>query len=118
MISEKSCRQCGEPLKGRADKKFCDDQCRSNYNNKVYSTGTAEMRNINNILRKNRRILGSVLKTDGKGKISRFRLADQGFNFRFFTHMHTTRKGTTYKLCYDFGYLAIENDLVVVVRWD
>ena len=85
MHIEKLCLECGDVIKGRADKKFCDDQCRSNYNNKVNSDLTAEMRNVNNILRKNRRILESVVHDDGKGKISKTKLTDAGFNFKYFT---------------------------------
>jgi len=117
MKEQKLCLECGEPIKGRADKKFCDDQCRSNYNNKMNSDVTAEMRNINNILRKNRRILESVVHEDGKGKISKQKLHDKGFNFKYFTQTHITQKGSTYKLCYDYGYLPIENDFIMVIKW-
>jgi hypothetical protein len=117
MNATRNCRECGEILKGRADKKFCDDQCRSNYNNKVNSDTTAEMRNINNILRRNRRILDAVVKSEGKVRISRMNLQDKGFNFRYFTQTHTTQRGTLYKLCYDYGYLPVENDYIVVVKW-
>ena len=75
------------------------------------------MRNINNILRKNRRILDLVVSDDGKGKISKAKLHDKGFNFKYFTHTYTTQKGTIYKLCYDYGYLPIENDFFMVVKW-
>ena len=118
MQEEKQCLECGEPLKGRADKKFCDDQCRSNYNNKANSDTTAEMRNVNNILRKNRRILSTIVSPEGKGKISKTKLTDKGFNFKYHTHTHTTLKGSTYKLCYDYGYLPIENEFIMVVKWD
>jgi predicted nucleic acid-binding Zn ribbon protein len=117
MKEEKFCLECGEPIKGRADKKFCDDQCRSNYNNKINSDVTAEMRNINNTLRKNRKILESVVNDDGKGKISKTKLQEKGFNLKYFTHTYTTQKGTIYKLCYDFGYLPIENDFYIVVKF-
>lgn len=117
MSAQKLCLECGEPLKGRADKKFCDDQCRSNYNNKMNSDVTAEMRNINNILRKNRRILETVTPKEGKTKISKTKLNEKGFNFKYFTHTHTTQKGTVYKLCYDYGYLPVENDFYVVIKW-
>lgn len=118
MEENKTCLECGEPLKGRTDKKFCDDLCRSSYNNKLNSDATASVRNINNILRKNRRILESVVQKDGKGKISKIKLTDKGFNFKYFTHTYTTQKGSVYRLCYDFGYLPIENDYYMVVKWD
>ena len=117
MNKEKVCLECGEPIKGRADKKFCDDQCRSNYNNKANSDTSADMRNVNNILRKNRRILDSIISPEGKTKILKTKLSDKGFNFKYHTHTYTTQKGTTYKLCYDYGYLAIENDYIMVVKW-
>ena len=117
MTEQKLCLECGDVIKGRADKKFCDDQCRSNYNNKLNNDGTAEMRNVNNILRKNRKILETVVHDDGRGRISKTKLTDAGFNFKYFTQLHTTLKGTTYKLCYDFGYMPVENDYYVVIKW-
>ena len=36
-MEAKTCASCGEIIKGRIDKKFCDDACRSNYNNKLNS---------------------------------------------------------------------------------
>ncbi|MFA6947300.1 MAG: DUF2116 family Zn-ribbon domain-containing protein, partial [Pedobacter sp.] len=32
---ERECLDCGAALRGRTDKKFCDDQCRSNFNNRM-----------------------------------------------------------------------------------
>ena len=65
---ERFCSDCGEKLVGRADKKFCNDQCRNNFNNKVNSDTNSVMRNINNVLRKNRRIMekyyGFVIDTN------------------------------------------------------
>ena len=42
---------------GRIDKKFCSDACRNAYNNKQNKDQTNLMRNINNKLRKNFKIL-------------------------------------------------------------
>ena len=117
MHTDKSCRECGQTLQGRADKKFCDDQCRSNFNNRIYSDYDVGMRNINSILRRNRRILIAMVKAEGKAKVPKVKLADKGFNFRFFTHTYTTRRGTEYRLCYDYGYMPVENDYVLVVKW-
>lgn len=116
-VEEKICLECGEKIKGRADKKFCDDQCRSAYNNKANSDSTAEMRNVNNILRKNRRVMFELSNEEGKTRISKTKLHEQGFNFKYHTHTYTTKAGTVYKLCYDYGYLPIENDYYMVVKW-
>jgi hypothetical protein len=53
---------------GREDKKFCSDGCRNN--NKINKDSTNFMRNINNKLRKNYRIL-SELNVEGKSKTTR-----------------------------------------------
>ncbi|RYF12576.1 MAG: DUF2116 family Zn-ribbon domain-containing protein, partial [Flavobacteriales bacterium] len=33
-LMNRFCLDCNTEIKGRADKKFCDDQCRNNYNNR------------------------------------------------------------------------------------
>jgi hypothetical protein len=57
----KLCLFCEKPLKGRSDKKFCDDYCRAAYNNDLKSAANNNIRNVNNALGKNRRILESLL---------------------------------------------------------
>ena len=117
MNANRKCLECDEILQGRADKKFCDDQCRSNYNNKTNNQGIVAMRNINSILRKNYKILDSVITQDGKLKIPKIKLHDKGFNFRYHTHTYKTQKGNIYKLCYDYAYLSLDNGLVMVMKW-
>jgi len=117
-LEVKTCLECGEPIKGRADKKYCDDQCRSLHNNKANSDTTAQMRNINNLLRKNRRIMHELSNEEGKTAMAKSKLTDAGFNFKYHTHTYTTQKGSVYKLCYDYGYLPIENDYLMIIRWD
>ncbi|MSP68992.1 MAG: DUF2116 family Zn-ribbon domain-containing protein [Bacteroidetes bacterium] len=112
---ERKCIDCGDSINGRADKKFCSDQCRNSYNNRLNSTDTNFMRNVNNILRKNRRILGT-LTPNGKSSIHKDKILDLGFNFSYFTHTYTTRKGAVYFFCYEFGYLAIGNDFLSLVH--
>ncbi len=110
------CLQCGKPVKGRVDKKFCDDWCRNAYNNKRYNHLNNVVKNINNILKKNRLILEKFIP-DGKGiaKASRKKLSEQGFNFEYITHTYTTKKGHTYFFCYEYGYLPIEQDYCLLV---
>lgn len=92
---EKACLECGGKIIGRADKKFCSDQCRVSYNNKLNRDETAYMNNVTNILRKNRRVL-LELNTTGKTKVSRDKLNDKGFDFNYFTSQYKTKEGTVY----------------------
>lgn len=111
---EKKCLECGEKIKGRADKKFCSDQCRIFYNNRLNSDGTNYVRNVNNTLRKNRRIL-QELNPQGKVKVSRDKLLDKGFDFNYITSLYTTKDGNVYHFCYEHGYLALENNWYLLV---
>lgn len=114
---KRTCLNCGEPIRGRVDKKFCDDQCRNTYNNSQKSISTNLIRNINNSLKKNRSILESFLSPDDiTAKTTRDRLNRQGFNFKYFTHTYETKKGSTYFYCYEFGYLALDGDWFLIVK--
>lgn len=115
----KTCLACGKPLKGRVDKKFCDDYCRNGYNNlqKAKGVHSSYVRNINNTLLKNRKILESILP-DGEetAKANKDKLQRLGFHFKYLTHLYTTKTGKTYCYCYDYGYLPLENDWFLIVK--
>lgn len=113
-IAEKVCLECGSKISGRADKKFCSDQCRVSYNNKLNRDETAYMNNVTNILRKNRRVL-LELNTTGKTRVSRDKLNDKGFDFNYFTSQYKTKDGTIYNFCYEQGYLPLENNWYLLV---
>ncbi len=118
MSSEKKCLECGNKISGRVDKKFCSDQCRIAYNNRLNSDNTNLVRNINNTLRKNRRIL-MELNTTGKSKTTRDKLLEKGFDFHYFTSIYTTKDGAVYHYCYEQGYLQTDKDwFLLVVRQD
>ena len=111
---EKVCLECGGKITGRADKKFCSDQCRVAYNNKLNRDETAYMNNVTNILRKNRRVL-LELNTTGKTKVNRDKLTDKGFDFNYFTSHYKTKDGSVYNFCYEQGYLPLENNWYLLV---
>ena len=113
----KTCLECNDKIVGREDKKFCSDGCRNSYNNKINKDSTNFMRNVNNKLRKNYRIL-SALNVDGKSKTTRTKLLSKGFDFEFFTNILNTKTGNTYYFLYDQGYLALENDYFMLVKKD
>lgn len=114
-MGKRTCPECQEEIKGRADKKFCSDDCRSSFNNRMNGNANNLMRNINNILRKNRRILHE-LNPDGKAKVHREELLQRGFKFNYFTNTYHTKAGKAYHFCYDYGYLDIDHDFFTLVK--
>ena len=113
----KSCLTCDKPLKGRADKRFCDDYCRNSYNNQLKSISNNLVRNINHVLGKNRRILESLLpENDETAKANKDKLQRLGFHFKYITHTYTTKTGKTYFYCYEYGYLPLDNDWYLIVK--
>ena len=113
--NERNCLECNEKLVGRKDQKICCDYCRNSFNNKLNEDSNKAVRNINRILRKNRRILAN-LNPNGKNKIHLIQLAELGFNFHYFTNIYTTKKGLQYIFCYDMGYREIENKEYLLVH--
>jgi hypothetical protein len=113
----RKCLDCGQEFTGRSDKKFCSDYCRNNYNNRLNSQTNSYVRNINYILRKNRRILNE-LNLNGKTKLHKDKLIAKGYNFNYHTNTYTTKKGSTYYFCYEQGYVAIDNDYLLLVKRD
>jgi hypothetical protein len=117
IVQSKLCLTCNKPVKGRTDKKFCDDYCRNNYNNHLKADCNNLVRNINNALGKNRRILESMIPDNEEmGKVSKEKLLQEGFQFKYFTHIYKNKKGSAYFFCYDHGYLSLDNDWYLIVR--
>lgn len=117
QLERKTCLSCSKNIKGRADKKFCDDYCRNNYNNQLKAYSNNIVRNVNNALKKNRRILETLLSVnEDTVKTTRQIMMMKGFHFKYLTHTYTNRKGNTYCFCYDYGYLELEGDWILLVR--
>jgi hypothetical protein len=111
------CLCCNKTIKGRSDKKFCDDYCRNNFNNHLKSEAGWPIRGINSILRKNRRILEGIVKPgDTTAKITKSKALEKGFIFNYFTHLYTNKKKLVYYFCYDYGYLFLDTEWLLVVK--
>ncbi|GAA5024216.1 hypothetical protein GCM10011506_07680 [Marivirga lumbricoides] len=115
-MESKICLQCGAPIQGRADKKFCDDYCRNVYNNQSKRGSINLIRNITNALRRNRNILETLMNGEDTYKTPREKLTESGFNFKYHTHTYTNKRGDVYFYCFDHGYLPLENDWFLLVR--
>lgn len=115
MENPKTCLDCGNPIQGRADKKFCNDLCRNNYNNQLNSNSYNIIRNVNNVLKRNRRIM-EELNPGGKTRTTMAKMVAKGFNAKFMTNKLDTQNGKTYIFCYEYGYLPLDNDEVLLVK--
>ncbi|WP_040302856.1 DUF2116 family Zn-ribbon domain-containing protein [Algoriphagus machipongonensis] len=116
-MEKRTCLNCGEPIRGRVDKKFCDDSCRNTYNNQQNAITTNLIRNINYTLKRNRNILeGMIPKGENLAKAPRDKLVQAGFSFKYNTHIYTNKKGNQYHYCYDYGYLELEGNWFLIVK--
>lgn len=113
-----NCLECGTKIVGRSDKKFCNDDCRNTYNNKIHKDSINLMRNIHNRLRKNHHLLSQYDFKDGKAITYKLLLATLGFNFDYFTQLKTYKNGAEYRYIYDIGYKFLEEDKVLLVKND
>jgi len=116
-MSDRKCLECYEQLRGRADQKFCNDQCRSAYNNRQLIDSNKVIRSVNRILKKNYSIL-TALNPEGKTTVLLNDLQKKGYRFDYFTCTYLARNNRIYYFCYDMGYCELENNKVVLVRRD
>jgi len=110
---DRNCIECGQRIVGRTDKKFCNDQCRTAWHNRQNSSDNGHVRNVNNILRRNRQILAE-LTADGKKQIRSVTLSKLGFKFGYFTGARKVRNGSLEHFCYDQSYMPVANGVYLL----
>jgi hypothetical protein len=111
-----TCLSCQKPLRGRTDKKFCNDYCRNGFHNKEKADKSALALRVNSRLQKNRRILHSICNSkNGLICINKEYLLEQGFSFRYFTHIRKDTRGSVYRYCYEYGYLETEKGKILLI---
>ncbi len=102
-VMTRLCEQCQKPLQGRRDKKFCDDYCRSAYNQQHMEAQQRMIRKVNQVLNRNRSIL-RLLCPETQALVHKQFLTQQGFNEKYFTSILELNTGVTYRFCYEYGY--------------
>lgn len=115
-METKTCIFCKEPIRERADKKFCDDYCRNSFNNNLNRDKNKFIRNINHALRRNRKILEDLLKHELCKRINKEELLYQGFQTKYHTHTLKDENGKTIYYTYDYAICLVEADWVIVKR--
>ena len=114
-MENRKCLECFEQLRGRADQKFCSDQCRSAYNNKQSYESSLIINSVNRILRKNYFIL-ATLQNRGKISASKADLLKRGYRFDYFTCTTTSKSNRVNYYCYNQGFREQENNKVFFLQ--
>lgn len=112
---KRTCPICNTEFDGRIDKKFCCDQCRNTYNNTLNQDVINFSRQINRVLRTNRRVLSDLYQKNIR-KVHKDKLISGGFNFDYMTNVYRTKNGKVYYFCYDLGYINSEDDFYTIVE--
>ena len=116
--SVKVCLECGETLSpGREDKKFCNDVCRTAYNNRrrkepasgenTNAAGVSPEENfnkVNSIIRRNRDIIHDLVINQKINSMYKHDLIGYGFNFKYITSSYDDPEAGYYRFCYEWGY--------------
>ncbi|RYZ18457.1 MAG: hypothetical protein EOO10_25725 [Chitinophagaceae bacterium] len=114
---KKTCINCKGIIKGRTDKKFCNENCRNSFNNRLHADRNNLIRNINNALGRNRRILAEFAGEDGKARDIPFqKLLNRGYHLNFSTHKVHCKKGREFVFCYDHGFHRRNDDRCIIVK--
>ena len=117
MAGENSyCLYCNKPLRGRSDKKYCNDDCRNAYFNDQKKIDHKVHRSIDLAVKKNRRILKEILGERKTRSVTEKHLLQKGFNFKFHTHHFITRNDDEYLFCYDYGFLERDDNTYMIVK--
>jgi hypothetical protein len=128
----KTCLECNQPLgAGRRDRKFCNDICRTAFNNKRRLNTSAELRAVAPMDETQARInedMAAIEKVYGILVSNRIKLYNlyhmyerrcsledfqrSGINLKFFTSEHTDDYyEKLFRMCFDYGY-HIDGDRV------
>jgi predicted nucleic acid-binding Zn ribbon protein len=117
-MEQRNCLLCNKTIRGRTDKKFCDDYCRNAYNNSRKMINCNEVRRINNVLAKNRKILDSFAHELSANyfKVKTEILQDMGYALKYQTQSTTMKDGLRLTFCYDYYYFQLEKEWMIVAK--
>ncbi len=106
------CMECKKILKGRSDKKFCDQKCKNNHYNEFRRTRQPfRFKQINRILIHNRNVLKSLFEKYPLKNVSKEQLNEAGYLSSYFTN---SSFDSFY--CYDYGFRITNDDCVELIR--
>ena len=112
---ERVCLNCGKPISGRADKRFCCSRCKNEWNNSLNGPARHRRNRVLGILDKNYQVLKMVLES-GERAPELTSLADAGFRSEYVTEFRRIRRGRDEYRCFDISYNKTETRLYNIRR--
>lgn len=107
-----TCLHCGAPVRGRADKKYCDDMCRSAYHNEKSGHITSVMRETHKLLRRNWKILHRY-HCSGRDLVAYMDAHREGFVAEMVTGVVLNERQIQYR-CYEYVFAIHEDGLLQI----
>ena len=112
---QRVCLNCGTPITGRPDKKFCCSRCKNEWNNSITGPERRHRNRIISILTKNYQLLQMALESgDRAPEIAS--LVDAGFRPDNVTGFRRIRRGRDEYSCFDISYNKTEARLYNIRR--
>ena len=108
------CLQCGLPLVGRADKKYCDDGCRNTYHNARMMDANRICRPYHRSLKQNYSLLFEHFNS-GQQLVHKDELLMYGFDPKVGTGINLMEDGTLCYGVYDLEYYE-KKDRYILIR--
>jgi hypothetical protein len=110
------CQQCGKPIRGRTDKKFCDATCKNAFNFTKRRNTRNEVKEIDSYLHRNREILATLMGESKKEMFDRTVLSRAKFRWEYMTGIYKNKQGKWYHLVYDYAWMEFTDQQILVVR--
>jgi hypothetical protein len=116
-MEKKVCLECEETIRGRSDKKFCSDACRTSYHNRNNIDKPEVIKFIDYQLKRNRKILKKFYSqfSENKMEIPVKQFTHMGFAFDFYTHKEILQS-SEFVFCYEYGYNKIDENKVMLIK--
>lgn len=103
-IAEQYCPECGAPVIGRPDKKFCSLRCKNLYWNRYLRPFKEVKMKVVTSLNRNYTILGGLLER-GQTSIKLSDIEALGFNTSAVSGCYAKKAGSVDLGCYDIRYI-------------
>jgi len=108
------CLQCGKPLYGRPDKKYCSDKCKNSHHYGLIADQVKMERRILGQIHRNYEILEGVLD-QGRDSIDRDLAEELGFRCSCVTGIHKKRNRSDEYSLFDIRY-KVSPELIHGIR--